>query len=44
MFYADDTQLYISVKPSSPNVALDLLSDFVSIVFIIIEILKQTTN
>lgn len=33
MFYADDTHLYISLKPSSPNVALDLLSDFVSTIF-----------
>lgn len=34
MFNADDTQLCISVKPSSSNVAIDLLSDFVSTVFI----------
>ena len=33
MFYADDTHLYISLKPSSANVALDLLSDFVSTIF-----------
>ena len=33
MFYADDTQLYISVKPSSENMALDFLLDSVSAVF-----------
>ena len=32
LFSADDFQLYISVKPLSPNVALDLLSDCISAV------------
>ena len=26
MFYADDTQLYITVKPSTPELAMDSLS------------------
>ena len=32
LFSADDFQLYISVKPLTPSVALDLLSDCISAV------------
>ena len=33
MFYADDTQLYIAVKPSTPELAIDSLSTCIKAVF-----------
>ena len=33
MFYADDTQLYIAVKPSTPELAIDSLSTCSKAVF-----------
>ena len=33
MFYADDTQLYITVKPSTPELAIDFLSTCIKAVF-----------
>ena len=33
MFYADDTQLYITVKPSTPELAIDSLSSCIKAVF-----------
>ena len=33
MFYADDTQLYIAVKPSTPELAIDFLSTCIKAVF-----------